>query len=124
MKPWGIHAVIDMHGCPRDKVCDPAVISDFVKAVIAKIDMVPMRPIWMEYCETHDPAKFGWSFYQMIQDSNISGHLCDVDTKDPYFGSGFCDVFSCKEYDPKVVEDIVREYFHPKELSVRVIHRF
>lgn len=117
MNAWGIHTIIDLKGCPLDKVTDGNLIRKFIKALIVKIDMVPLWPLMLDYCETHDPKKYGWSFVQMIQDSNITGHFCDID------GSAYLDVFSCKDYDPKDVESLVIAYFQPKEILVRVLER-
>ena len=38
--PWGMLAVIDLHGCDRARVADPDAIRRFVPAVI---DLIGMR---------------------------------------------------------------------------------
>ena len=47
----------------------------------------------------------GFSMLQLIETSLISGHFAN-DTNRAYL-----DIFSCKAYDPAVVEKVPREFF-------------
>ena len=117
MDSWGLHTLIDMKGCEPDLIRDQENIRRFVETLIVEIDMVPLDVLSIKYCETHDPNKYGWSFYQMIQDSNISGHLVDIDN------SGYIDVFSCKNYDPEVVLSLIQVFFEPQHVITKSIPR-
>jgi S-adenosylmethionine/arginine decarboxylase-like enzyme len=47
----------------------------------------------------------GYSMVQLIETSLISGHFAN------YTNRAYLDIFSCKGYDPKVVEEFSREFF-------------
>ena len=64
-----------------------------------------------------DPKIAGLSMYQLIETSNLSAHFVD-DTKDIYF-----DVFSCKEYDPILIEKFLKNTFEPKKIESTFIKR-
>ena len=39
LRPWGMLAAIDLHGCERDRLADPDTIRRFVAIVIDAIGM-------------------------------------------------------------------------------------
>ena len=51
--------------------------------------------------------KAGYTLVQLIETSNITAHFCE-ETNDMYL-----DVFSCKPFDPSVVEGVVYQHFGP-----------
>ncbi|MGB1007498.1 MAG: S-adenosylmethionine decarboxylase, partial [Thalassobaculaceae bacterium] len=57
------------------------------------------------------------SFFQMIETSNISGHLCEAN------GDAYIDIFSCKEYDTRKAQEIIEKYFEPAKVNLRFISR-
>jgi len=61
--------------------------------------------------------KAGFTLVQLIETSNISAHFCE-ETNDMYL-----DVFSCKPFDSKVVEDTVTEYFGPYQKNKVFVQR-
>ena len=79
--------------------------------------MVAFGEPMIEHFATHAEDKAGWSFVQMIETSNISGHLVD------YNGDAYIDIFSCKTVDVKVAEDTIRKYFNPQKVRVNFITR-
>jgi len=62
-------------------------------------------------------SKAGFTLVQLIETSNITAHFCD-ESRDIYL-----DVFSCKDYDPKKVVEIVETYFYPSSIRLSVIDR-
>ncbi len=61
--------------------------------------------------------KAGYTLVQLIETSNIMAHFVE-ETNDIYL-----DVFSCKDFDPNVVEEIVNQYFQPKHIDTTVLIR-
>ena len=61
--------------------------------------------------------KAGFTLVQLIETSNICAHFVE-ETNDFYL-----DVFSCKEFDPKHVEKVVKLYFAPKVSNRVFLHR-
>jgi S-adenosylmethionine/arginine decarboxylase-like enzyme len=61
--------------------------------------------------------KKGYTLVQLIETSNICAHFVE-ETDDIYL-----DVFSCKTFDPKVVQRIVYEVFEPTKMDSRLVVR-
>ena len=112
---WGYHLVVDC--AAGSNVGDKAHVTKFIKELVPAIDMVAFGKPWVEHFATHDPAKAGLSFCQMIETSNICGHFVDST------GDFYIDVFSCKPFDPRIVGDLVDKYFSPQTTGMRFIER-
>lgn len=117
MKTWGWLTAIDAAGCDDELINDEQNFRNFIGAMLFNLDMVPIGDPIIVFCETHDPLKRGWTFYQILQDSNISVHLCSA-TQEGYF-----DIFSCKPYNPEVVTFLVDQFFMPKKTNTQVLER-
>ena len=76
-KIWGFHALFDCAACDIERVKSKANVCDFLAEMVREIDMVPFGAPYIERFATHDIDKSGISFFQMIETSNISGHLCE-----------------------------------------------
>lgn len=70
----------------------------------------------IEYLLPGDP-KQGYSLMQLITTSNICGHFMELD------GTAYFDVFSCREFDIKMTQSIVEQWFRPKTVRVNFITR-
>ena len=114
---WGYHALFDCAECNLPSVTNKDNVANFLKELVVEIDMVPFGDPFIEHFATHDPQKAGISFFQMIETSNISGHLCDIN------GDAYIDVFSCKEYDVEKAQAVVQKYFSPKKIRLNYITR-
>lgn len=114
---WGFHSLWDLRKSQTNIIFDKDLIKQFVDDLILKIDMVAYGPLWAERFATHDLDKAGFSFFQMIETSNISGHLCDS-TRDAYI-----DIFSCKPYDLEITEQVIKKHFNPVFITMRNIYR-
>jgi len=99
---WGYSLHLNIHGCPNEKSTRTAVQS-FIDELCRRIDMEKHGRLF--YDEFGEGYLHGPSFVQMIKTSSITGHF------DPNKNTLFLDVFSCKTFEPKVVEDFVQEYF-------------
>jgi len=115
MTPWGYHLMLDCRGM-NDALNSKKEITKFVKELVIAIDMVAVgKPIIKYLCE-NDP-KSGYSLVQLIQTSNITAHFMDQD-RTAYF-----DVFSCKKFEPAIVESIVKKYFNPSNIKSNFLTR-
>ena len=114
---WGYHLLIDCGQCDIDLITSAGNIKAFVDELVDRIDMIAYGKTHCVHFATHDPDKAGYSFFQMIETSNISGHLVDKN------GDAYIDVFSCKQFDVKTVEDTVKKFFNPKTIRVNFITR-
>jgi S-adenosylmethionine/arginine decarboxylase-like enzyme len=113
---WGYHAMFDCHGSNK-KIQDRDIVITFCKDLVQRIDMDPIGEPWCEQTAMHDPGKAGFTLTQIIQTSSIVAHFID----EP--GDIYLDVFSCKEFNIDIVEDCIRDYFHPTKIRTYFITR-
>jgi S-adenosylmethionine/arginine decarboxylase-like enzyme len=110
MQYWGYHMIIDCGGC------DPALMSSYenvdkwIRQLVKDIDMEPIGEPRIEYTAAEFPDKAGFTVVQVIVTSSIVAHFVDG------LGQIYLDVFSCKDFDPGVVENSVRNSFKAAKL--------
>lgn len=115
MRAWGYHLILDASACLPARIRCPRVIRDFSHNLVKRIDMKAYgEPLVVHF---GDDDKKGYTLVQLIETSNICAHFCE-ESNDMYL-----DVFSCKSFDPKDVEQTVREYFNPGQFNVRLLQR-
>jgi S-adenosylmethionine/arginine decarboxylase-like enzyme len=112
--PWGMLAAIDLHECDRSSLADPERIRAFVPSVIDAIGMRAHGPLSLD--RFGDGELEGWSAMQFIETSSITIHADEVSRR------CFIDVFSCREFDPKLAATIAVAHFGGR-LKVRVLRR-
>lgn len=114
---WGYHTMMDCSSCSKEKITSKENVRNFLKELVPAIDMVAFGEPMIEHFATHDIDKAGISFCQMIETSNISGHLVDLN------GDAYIDIFSCKDYDMHTAKSIVEKYFSPKSIRINFVTR-
>lgn len=114
---WGYHLLVNAKGGQKDLVSDQENVRKFVEELVVAIDMVKYGPLWIERFATHDEDKAGISFFQMIETSNISGHFAENT------GNFYIDIFSCKAFEPEVVNELVQDYFNPLNITEMMVYR-
>ena len=101
---WGIASSIDIYDC------DPQLIrsAEFIRQFVVELcDLIEMK----RFGETQvvhfgeDEKVAGFSMVQLIETSLISAHFANLTN------ATYLDVFSCKPYDPQVVQDFAERYF-------------
>lgn len=101
---WGIASSYDIYNCSPEAIRDADLIKRFV---VELCDLIEMR----RFGETQvvhfgeDERVAGYSMVQLIETSLISAHFANESN------TTYLDVFSCKPYDPAVVEMFAREFF-------------
>ena len=113
---FGFHLLLDCSNCDRKLIGSKENIYNFVKTLVEMIDMVAVGEPIIEMLCVGDP-KVGYSLMQLISTSNITGHFMDIS------GEAYIDVFSCREFDIKIAERVVRQYFEPEKVRVNFITR-
>jgi len=86
-----------LKGIPKE------MASCFIKDLLSAADMKALGPLIFSGAEDLDFP--GQSFVQMITTSHCSLHFFS-DTNEIYF-----DLYSCKQFDPKKIIDIINSYF-------------
>jgi S-adenosylmethionine/arginine decarboxylase-like enzyme len=115
MSYWGYHLILDCSRCKPTTIRSSIIITQFAKDLVKKIDMVPYGEPQVVMFGSGN--KKGYTLIQLIETSNISAHFIE-ETNDMYL-----DVFSCKQFVPKHVKDIVAQYFYPKHINETYLTR-
>ena len=101
---WGVQCSFDLYECGPVIIRDASKIKQFV---VILCDLIGMKRFGE--CQVvnfgEDERVAGFSMVQLIETSLISAHFANQSN------TIYLDVFSCKPYDPKVVEDFAMEYF-------------
>tara|TARA_R110000803_G_scaffold159001_1_gene223214 strand:- start:15104 stop:15484 length:381 start_codon:yes stop_codon:yes gene_type:complete len=113
---WGHHALFDCESCPKDNLTEENIRS-FISNIVPAIGMKAYGDPYIAHFATHDPNTAGYSFCQMIETSNITGHFVDKT------GDCYIDIFSCKEYDTGLASGIIVDFFAPTEIKLKYIER-
>ena len=110
MEPYGKELILDLHNC------DPSGfnrkdIEEYFSELCLRIDMQRCEMHFWDDLETPEeekqtsPHTKGTSAVQFILTSNITIHTLDILKKI------FINIFSCKEFDVRVVEDFTVDFF-------------
>jgi S-adenosylmethionine/arginine decarboxylase-like enzyme len=112
---WGYHFIGNFGKClPYSIRCGPHILN-FSKRLVRDIDMVAYGEPQLQHFGSGNKA--GYTLVQLIETSNICAHFVE-ETDDIYL-----DVFSCKKFDPKIVDKLVNEYFRPFHSQSQILNR-
>ncbi len=122
MKYYGKELILDLHGCDVSRFNRKKIKKYFVQ-LCALIDMERCKLSWWddhglppEDCQT-EPHLKGTTAVQFIMTSNIVIHTLDL------LGAVYVNIFSCKEFDPKVAEEFTAEWFKGTVVNSHFIDR-
>src|SRR4051794_4009916 len=107
---WGKHLVLDCSSCDREAVRSADAIRAFSEDLVSSIGMVAYGEPVLAHFATHLPEAAGYSLVQLIETSAVTGHFCDAS------GDAYLDVFSCKDFEPKVAIEVVERHLRPKRV--------
>ena len=115
MNYWGHHLLLNARRCVPATIRSKPLIEEFTRDLVKRIDMVPYGKPQVVMFGTGN--KKGYTLVQLIETSNITGHFVE-ETDDMYL-----DVFSCKDFTPETVEEVVKWYFAPKNIDTKFVSR-
>jgi S-adenosylmethionine/arginine decarboxylase-like enzyme len=115
LRTWGKHLVLDAAGCSPKMIGSSVVIKNFTTELVRRIDMKAYGDPQIVMFGTGN--KKGYTLIQLIETSNIAAHFVEENN------SMYLDIFSCKDFDPSIVKELVREYFDAQRFSSRVFLR-
>ena len=115
LRTWGKHLILDAAGCSPKQIGCSKVITGFARDLVKRIDMVAYGEPQVVMFGSGN--KKGYTLVQLIETSNIAAHFVEENN------SMYLDVFSCKDFDPQVVKDIVHEYFDAQRFRTKVMLR-
>jgi S-adenosylmethionine/arginine decarboxylase-like enzyme len=115
-KAWGLSSSIDLQNCDPDTIRSRDKIQAYV---VALCDLIGMKRYGdCQIVNFGEGRVAGYSMTQLIETSLISAHFAN-DTNRAYL-----DIFSCKGYDPGVVEAFSRGFFGAASSACSVTLRY
>ena len=101
---WGVACSFDIYDCDPETIRDAEAIRNFVYELCELIEMKRFGEcVVVNFGE--DERVAGFSMTQLIETSLISAHFANASN------TTYLDVFSCKAYDPAVVEEFALKFF-------------
>ncbi len=115
-KAWGLSTSVDLQDCHPETIQDRKHIEAYVIALCELIGM--KRYGECQIVHFGEGRVAGYSMIQLIETSLISGHFAN-DTNRAYL-----DIFSCKGYDPKIVEAFSKKFFGAQTSTSSITFRY
>ncbi|MDO9117036.1 MAG: S-adenosylmethionine decarboxylase [Nitrospira sp.] len=115
-KAWGLCTAVDLQDCNPDLIRD----ADHIKRYVVELcELIGMKRFGeCQVVNFGEGRVAGYSMVQLISTSLIGGHFAN-DTNNAYL-----DIFSCKGYDPAVVESFSKEFFGARRSMATVTLRY
>lgn len=114
---WGYHLILDCSGV-NENVSDPKQIRKMITALVKRIKMKAVGEPIIKFLKEGVPHLQGYSCLQLIETSSITMHLNDAPES-----SAYIDIFSCKDFKAEDAISVVEEYFAPKKIKQKFLHR-
>jgi S-adenosylmethionine/arginine decarboxylase-like enzyme len=99
----------------KEPISDPFYANTFLADLIKRIKMEVLVPPQSVYC--YDEGNEGITAFTIITTSHIALHIWDKD------GIAQLDVYSCKNFDPNVVYDLLDAYMGVLTVSSALVLR-
>lgn len=96
---FGPHLMLDLYGCPKEKLSDLNFVLDILDNLPDKIGMTKISPPHVFQYNGKGKKNWGVSGVVLISESHISIHTF------PENNHAFIDIFSCKEFDTNFARD-------------------
>ncbi len=116
--PFGMHLMLDGYDCDSKPLSDANVVYNLLDKLPEKIGMTKMTAPYVVFTEGNnerDPG--GWSGFVLIEESHISIHTF---VRRKFFTF---DLYSCKEFDEKIVVKYLKSLFKTKDIEYTVEER-
>jgi S-adenosylmethionine/arginine decarboxylase-like enzyme len=114
---WGLLTSIDLENCNGDTIRSSEEIKRYVYELCELIDMKRFGDCHVVHFG-EDERVAGFSMFQLIETSCISAHFANESN------TSYIDIFSCKEYDPKLASEFTKKFFGGDKIRVSVTNRF
>ncbi len=112
-KAWGISSSFDIYNCNPETIRNADKIRQFVRELCDLIEMKRFQDtVVVNFGE--DERVAGFSMIQLIETSLISAHFANLTN------TTYLDVFSCKPYDPAMVEKFSTGFFEGSHCIAQV----
>lgn len=119
---YGPELILDLHECNTNKFTRNS-LNEYFTQLCNKINMIKCDVHFWDDLDTPEDEKqtelhtVGTSAICFILTSNITIHTLDL------MKSVYINIFSCKDFDPKVAEEFTKEWFSAKKCRAQLIIR-
>lgn len=114
---WGVASSFDIYDCDPETIRSAEKIREFVVELCDLIEMKRFgETVVVNFGE--DERVAGFSMTQLIETSLISAHFANLTN------TTYLDVFSCKPYDPDVVQAFAMRFFGGSRCNRNVTLRY
>ena len=119
---YGIETIIDLQGCDTTRFNRKNIKQYFLQAC-KLLDVSPEDCyFWDDFRVPKEkrqtnPKTKGTTAIQFILTSNITIHTLDL------LAMVFINIFSCKDYDAKILEEFSIKFFRASEYKITIIER-
>jgi len=117
MKVFGWDLTIDLYGC-NGRIKDDKSLRIWVDHICTALNMRKYGPCVVAHFGHEDDRTSGYTVYQLIESSNITGHFVDK------YGVAFVNIFSCKKFEKDFVTFLTQDYFGAKSRKARMTERY
>ena len=120
MKNYGKALILDLHECDTNKF-NRKDLREFCKHLCKLLNMKRIKLVFWDYKGYPEEYKLapvhlkGTSAIQFISTSNITIHTLDVMKR------VYLNIFTCKDFEPKVAEMFCRNFFNCKKVKQSVV---
>lgn len=104
-EPYGYELQLDLYDCDLAVITDPKALEKFVDQLVDLIGMVKFGNFECPHFGHASPKTSGYSFWQPIETSLVSGHVSDERR------ALYLNVFSCMYFDYSAVIAFAMQYF-------------
>jgi len=119
---YGKELILDLHNCDSTKFTRKSIRSYFRK-ICELIGMERCKLCWWDDLYTPETEKevephlVGTSAVQFIKTSNITIHTLEI------LHRVYLNIFSCKDFDEKIVVQFSKEWFNGKIVNKKIVDR-
>jgi S-adenosylmethionine/arginine decarboxylase-like enzyme len=112
---WGMSTAVDLHNCDALAIRSREHIERYV---IELCELIGMRRFGeCQIVHFGEGRVAGYSMLQLIETSLISGHFANDSN------AAYLDIFSCKAYEPAVVEAFSQQFFGASDAVTHTTQR-
>ena len=109
--------ILDLHNCNLQIISSKKKIQEFIDKLCPIIKMEKYGPLRIERFGQKTPFGEGYSFFQFIETSSISGHFLEINQ------TTYINIFSCQSFDTQKATQFTQKFFQAKKVKNRVIIR-
>lgn len=116
-KIYGMELVLELFGCNLKCLTSKKKIQEFIDGICKEIEMKKYGPLYIKRFPGGELWGEGYSFFQFITTSSITGHFIESDR------IAFLDIFSCNRFDSKKAKLFAKNFFQAKKIrNTLIIH--